>query len=132
MGDLLARYGIAVETIPARVYEFTDYMNHDGVDLTEPTKIHVKLEVHNGNFRFDSAGADPQLKDPPNALLSKALATCFLLLAARAVKFARGLELPPWAAFSSLALPRPTSSPFEAQRRRTSSVLHYDHSFATP
>ena len=35
----------AVLAIPNGVYEFTDYMDHDGVDLTKPVKIHVKLEV---------------------------------------------------------------------------------------
>ena len=97
MGDLLARYGVdnvrdameglieyaarkaraAVEAVPPGVYEFTDYMDHDGVDLTKPVKIHVKLEVGNGKFRFDFTGTDPQVKGPLNAPLSKAWTTCF-------------------------------------------------------
>lgn len=97
LGDLLGRYGFdnvcgamerlieyaarkaraAVEAIPAGVYEFTDYMDHDGVDLTKPVKIHVKLEVRDGKLRFDFTGTDPQVKGPLNAPLSKAWTTCF-------------------------------------------------------
>lgn len=97
MGDLLKRYGhdgvshamemlieyaekkarAAVRAIPSGVYEFTDYMDHDGVDLTRPVKIHVKLTVGDGKFHFDFTGSDPQVKGPLNAPLSKAWTTCF-------------------------------------------------------
>jgi N-methylhydantoinase B/oxoprolinase/acetone carboxylase alpha subunit len=97
MGDLLTRYGFegvaramellieyaekkaraAVAALPSGVYEFTDYMDHDGVDLTKPVKIHVKLTVGEGKFRFDFTGSDPQVKGPLNAPLSKSWTTCF-------------------------------------------------------
>ena len=97
MADLLQRYGFdgvsqamemlieyaekkaraAVLAIPSGVYEFTDYMDHDGVDLTKPVKIHVKLTVGDGKFRFDFTGSDPQVKGPLNAPLSKVWTTCF-------------------------------------------------------
>jgi N-methylhydantoinase B/oxoprolinase/acetone carboxylase alpha subunit len=95
--DLLTRYGYegvshamellieyaekkaraAVAAIPNGEYEFTDYMDHDGVDLTKPVKIHVKLTIADGKFRFDFTGSDPQVKGPLNAPLSKAWTTCF-------------------------------------------------------
>jgi len=97
MHDLLRRYGYegvshamqllidyaerkaraAVAAIPPGEYEFTDYMDHDGVDLTKPVKIHVKLTVGDGKFRFDFTGSDPQVRGPLNAPLSKAWTTCF-------------------------------------------------------
>jgi len=97
LGDLLKRYGAegvrramelliefaehkaraAVAALPCGEYEFTDYMDHDGVDLDTPVKIHVKLTIGNGKFRFDFTGSDPQVKGPLNAPLSKAWTTCF-------------------------------------------------------
>ena len=44
----------AVRAIPNGTYEFTDYMDHDGVDLSKPVKIHVRLEVRDGKFRHDA------------------------------------------------------------------------------
>jgi N-methylhydantoinase B/oxoprolinase/acetone carboxylase alpha subunit len=95
--DLLARYGYegvrnamellieyaekkareAVKAIPNGVFEFTDYMDHDGVDLSRPIKIHVRLEVMDDCFRFDFTGTDPQVRGPLNAPLSKTWTTCF-------------------------------------------------------
>jgi len=65
----------AIREIPNGVFEFTDYMDHDGVDLTKPIKIHVRLEVLDDSFRFDFTGSDPQVRGPLNSPLSKAWTT---------------------------------------------------------
>ena len=95
--DLLDRYGVdgvanamellieyaekkardAIRAIPNGVFEFTDYMDHDGVDLTKPIKIKVRLEVRDDSFHFDFTGTDPQVRGPLNAPLSKAWTTIF-------------------------------------------------------
>ena len=95
--DLLARYGYdgvnramellieyaeqkaraAIRMIPNGVFEFTDYMDHDGVDLAKPIKVHVKLEVRDDSMHFDFTGTDPQVRGPLNAPLSKAWTTVF-------------------------------------------------------
>ena len=95
--DLLARYGAdgvaramdmlidfsekkareAIRAIPNGVFEFTDYMDHDGVDLSKPVAIKVRLEVRDDSFFFDFTGSDPQVKGPLNAPLSKAWTTVF-------------------------------------------------------
>ncbi len=97
LADLLERYGYdgvsramellieyaekkareAIREIPNGVFEFTDYMDHDGVDLTKPIKIHVRLEVLDDSFRFDFTGSDPQVRGPLNSPLSKAWTTVF-------------------------------------------------------
>ena len=97
IGDLLERYGAegvtramelligyaerkaraAVLALPAGEYEFTDHMDHDGVDLSRPVKIHVKLTIGAGKLSFDFTGSDPQVKGPLNAPLSKVWTTCF-------------------------------------------------------
>jgi N-methylhydantoinase B/oxoprolinase/acetone carboxylase alpha subunit len=68
----------AVAVIPKGVYEFVDYMDHDGVDLSKPVKIAVRLEVRgDGKLRFDFTGTDPQVRGPLNAPLSKTWTTIF-------------------------------------------------------
>lgn len=80
--DLLIEYAekkarAAIRAIPNGVFEFTDHMDHDGVDLTKPIKIKVRLEVRDDSFYFDFTGTDPQVKGPLNAPLSKAWTTIF-------------------------------------------------------
>ena len=67
----------AIRAIRNGVYEFTDYMDHDGVDLSKPIKIAVRLEVLDDRLRFDFTGTDPQVKGPLNSPLSKAWTTIF-------------------------------------------------------
>ena len=67
----------AIRAIPNGVFEFTDYMDHDGVDLSKPVAIKVRLEVRDDSFFFDFTGSDPQVKGPLNAPLSKAWTTVF-------------------------------------------------------
>ncbi len=67
----------AIAAIPNGVYEFTDYMDHDGVDLSKPIKIKVRLEVLDDRLRFDFTGTDPQVRGPLNAPLSKTWTTIF-------------------------------------------------------
>ena len=95
--DLLKRYGFdgvkramdllieyterktreAVRAIPNGTYEFADYMDHDGVDLTKPIKINCKLTVSDELLHFDFTGSDPQVRGPLNSPLSKAWTTIF-------------------------------------------------------
>ena len=67
----------AIAAIPNGVYEFTDYMDHDGVDLSKPIAIKVRLEVLDDRLRFDFTGTDPQVRGPLNAPLSKTWTTIF-------------------------------------------------------
>lgn len=67
----------AIRAIRNGVYEFTDYMDHDGVDLSKPIKIRVRLEVFDDRLRFDFTGTDLQVKGPLNSPLSKAWTTLF-------------------------------------------------------
>ncbi len=68
---------VAIAAIPNGVYEFTDYMDHDGVDLSKPIAIKVRLEVLDDRLRFDFTGTDPQVRGPLNAPLSKTWTTIF-------------------------------------------------------
>jgi len=52
-------------------------MDHDGMDLTKPVGIRVRLDVLEDRLRFDFTGTDPQVKGPLNAPLSKTWTTVF-------------------------------------------------------
>ena len=67
----------AIRAIPNGVYEFSDYMDHDGVDLSKPVKIAVRLEVFDDRLHFDFTGTDRQVRGPLNAPLSKTWTTIF-------------------------------------------------------
>ena len=67
----------ALRSIPKGVYEFVDHMDHDGVDLTKPIRIQVRLEVLEDRLHFDFTGTDAQVRGPLNAPLSKTWTTVF-------------------------------------------------------
>ena len=68
-GERKAREAMA--SIPRGSYEFEDFMDHDGIDLTRPIRIKVRLDVLEDRLLFDYTGTAPQAKGPINATLSK-------------------------------------------------------------
>ncbi len=67
----------AIAAIPNGTFEFEDFMDHDGIDLSKPVKIKVRLDVLDDSLRFDFTGTDPQVKGPINAPLAKTWTTTF-------------------------------------------------------
>ncbi|MEE8327138.1 MAG: hydantoinase B/oxoprolinase family protein [candidate division NC10 bacterium] len=63
--------------MPQGVYEFEDFMDHDGIDLSKPIKIRVRLEIKDDRLKFDFTGTDPQVRGPLNAPVSKTWTTVF-------------------------------------------------------
>ncbi len=55
-----------IERIPDGVYEFTDYMEDDGV-VAEPVKLHVTVTVEGDRLIVDWTGSSPQVRGPINA-----------------------------------------------------------------
>jgi len=55
-----------IEAIPDGVYEFTDYMEDDGV-VPERVKLHVTVNVVGDRLIVDWTGTDPQVRGPINA-----------------------------------------------------------------
>ena len=96
--DLLGRYGVpgvteamemliayserktreAIAAIPNGSYEFEDFMDHDGIDLSKPVRIKVRLDVLDDRLRFDFTGTDPQVKGPINATFSLTWTSVFV------------------------------------------------------
>ena len=97
MLDLAKRYGVAairqamaqlilnterqakavIAAIPNGSYTFTDYMDHDGIDLKTPVGITVRLDVLDDRLRFDFTGTHKQVSGPVNAPLAKTWTTTF-------------------------------------------------------
>jgi N-methylhydantoinase B len=55
-----------IDAIPDGVYEFTDYMEDDGV-VAEPVKLHVTVTVQGDSLIVDWTGSSPQVRGPINA-----------------------------------------------------------------
>lgn len=58
-----------LRTLPDGEYEFTDYIDDDGID-PEPIRIHVKLIKKNDSLTADFTGTSPQVKGAINSPLS--------------------------------------------------------------
>jgi len=60
----------AIARIPDGDYEFTDYLDDDGIDLDVPIRLHVKLLVRGETITVDLSGCAPQVQGPTNATLA--------------------------------------------------------------
>jgi N-methylhydantoinase B len=70
-----------IEAIPDGVYEFTDYMEDDGV-VPEPVKLHVTVTVEGDRLIVDWTGSSPQVRGPFNCVPSGSLAAaCYAVRA---------------------------------------------------
>ena len=67
----------AIRALPDGVYQFEDFMDHDGIDLSKPIRIKVQLTVRGDTLEFDFTGTDPQVRGPINAPLAKTWTTTF-------------------------------------------------------
>lgn len=56
----------AIRNIPDGVYEFTDYMDNDGVE-PRPVKFAVRIEVAGDEITFDFSASDDAVKGPINS-----------------------------------------------------------------
>lgn len=70
----------AIRAIPNGVFEFVDFMDHDGIDLTRPIRVQVRIEIEDEKIKLDFTGTEQQVKGPLNAPLSKTWTTVFYCL----------------------------------------------------
>jgi N-methylhydantoinase B len=80
----------AIAALPEGTYEFSDYLDDDGVSAdAEPVKIHVKLSIHGDSMTLDFSESSPQAKSAINALASAVRAPAIL-----AVRTALRVDVP--------------------------------------
>jgi len=56
----------ALEAIPDGTYEFTDYIDNDGIDLEQRIKLQVAVTIKGSDITFDFTGSSPQTRGPLN------------------------------------------------------------------
>ena len=79
-GERKMRAGI--RAVPNGVYEFEDYMDDDGIDLTKHVPIHLKLTVEDEDIYLDFTGTAPQVKGAVNVVENALKATVYYSLKA--------------------------------------------------
>ncbi len=114
LGELMDRYGKAVvlestellsdytesrvrKTIaswPDGESEGESFVDHDGIDLSKPIRIHVKVKKSGDRLHFDFSGASDQTQGPANIrppLVRAACAYCLVALVDRFLPINQGL-----------------------------------------
>lgn len=62
-----------IEQIPDGDYEFTDYLDNDGIELDKRLEIQAKVTIRGSDFIVDFAGTNEQVRGPFNGVPSVAL-----------------------------------------------------------
>jgi len=68
-----------ISKIPKETYEFTDYMESDGIEERD-FKIHAKIEVKDTEMIFDFSNTDKQAKGPINAVYPVTVSAVYYVL----------------------------------------------------
>ena len=76
------RMAAELAKLPAGEYEFTDYLEGDGVTTEEPLKIQVKIQAGGPQLKVDFTGTCPQVKGPLNCVRPMALACIYYVIRA--------------------------------------------------
>ncbi|WP_426955297.1 hydantoinase B/oxoprolinase family protein [Muricoccus radiodurans] len=78
----------AIARMPDGTYEFTDWLDDDGVDLGVPIRLHVALTIAGDSISVDLSGCSPQVRGPCNATLASSNAAVMfaMICAAGAVE----------------------------------------------
>jgi N-methylhydantoinase B len=72
-----------IRAIPDGVYEFEDFLDDDGIDLTRPVRIHTRITVAGDKLVVDLSGSNREVRGPINATLgSTSSAVYFAIVAA--------------------------------------------------
>ncbi len=79
----------AISRMPDGTYEFTDWLDDDGIDLDRPIKVHVALAIKGDAISVDLSGCSPQVQGPTNATLASSnAAVMFAVMCASDEPFA--------------------------------------------
>ena len=84
----------AIASWPDGESEGESFVDHDGIDLTRPIKIHVKVKKTGDRLHFDFTGSSDQTQGPANIrppLVRAACAYCLVVLVDRFLPINQGL-----------------------------------------
>jgi N-methylhydantoinase B len=68
--------------IPDGTYEFSDYVDNDGVDLDRVLEIRVRVTIQGSDMHVDFAGTSPQARGPANCAPSTILGPVYFAIRA--------------------------------------------------
>ncbi|MDB5416572.1 MAG: methylhydantoinase [Rubritepida sp.] len=60
----------AIAAMPDGTYEFTDFLDDDGIDIGVPIRLHVAVTIKGDEASVDLSGCGPQVAGPTNATLA--------------------------------------------------------------
>ena len=72
----------AIERIPDGRYHYVDWLDNDGVDLDQPVRIEVAVEIARDRVLIDFEGTSPQVRGPFNCVPSGAHAGAYFAVIA--------------------------------------------------
>lgn len=78
--ELLTRARIA--ELPDGTYEFTDYLDDDGVDVGQRIEIHAAVTVDGAELHIDFTGTNEQVRGPYNCVPASSIAAVYYVLRA--------------------------------------------------
>ena len=84
----------AIASWPDGESEGESFVDHDGIDLTRPIRIHVKVKKHGDKLHFDFSASSDQTQGPANIrppLVRAACAYCLVALVDRFLPINQGL-----------------------------------------
>jgi N-methylhydantoinase B len=70
----------AIARMPDGTYEFTDFLDDDGIDLGKPIRLHVAVTIKGDEASVDLSGCGPQVAGPTNATLASTNAAVMFAL----------------------------------------------------
>jgi N-methylhydantoinase B len=74
----------AIGAIPDGTYEFEDFLDDDGIDVTKPVRIHARINVSGDRLVVDLSGSDRAVPGPINATLGSTSSTVYFAIVAAA------------------------------------------------
>jgi len=70
----------AIARMPDGTYEFTDFLDDDGIDIGVPIRLHVAVTIQGDQASVDLSGCGPQVAGPTNATLASTNAAVMFAL----------------------------------------------------
>ena len=71
-----------IENMPDGVYDFTDYMDDDGVNAGKPVRIHATVSIAGKKMKFDFTGTQEQVDGPFNCVPASSISAVYYVLRA--------------------------------------------------
>jgi len=73
-----------IRALPDGTYEFEDFLDDDGIDVSKPVRIHARITVAGDSLVVDLSGSDREVPGPINATLGSASSAVYFAIVAAA------------------------------------------------